>query len=149
MKTEIIPFEREHGAAIIERNVKEGKIKPPEMDIGSQFTLYENGGPSYTLKIDGEPVFCAGVVILKWRQGEAWTLLSSLFYEYKKTCYKAIKNYLETIARDAKLRRVQAFTEINANGTESFMRHLGFEKEAIIHCFGPVGQDLVLYWRKF
>ncbi len=150
MKTEIIQFEPEHGLAIFRRNIVERRIRPSNnLDLDQLFKTWKNGGPSYTLTIDGEIVFCAGVVLMGWQRGEAWTLLSSLFFIYKKTCYKAIKKYLEIIAKNNNLRRVQSFTMINANGTENFMKHLGFEKEGIAHRFSSNGEDVVQYWRGF
>ena len=147
MKIEIIQYEPIHAYTILERNVREEDMwlsKYPDWEKWSKG--WKDGGPAYTLVIDGEIVGCAGVVLMDWNRGEAWTLLSSLFYKYKKTVFKAIKNNLESIINDKKLRRVQA---IVYDGTEkicgNFLEHLGFSWEAKHRKYGPNGEDVHIY----
>lgn len=149
MKIEIIPYEPMHAYAILERNVREEDIwlsKFPDWD--KWVKGWRNNGPAFTLVVDGEIVGCAGVVLMEWSRGEAWTLLSSLFYKYKKTTFKAIKNVLDSIIRDKKLRRVQA---VIYEGTEkvcgNFLEHLGFEWEGTHRKFGPNGENVHIYGR--
>lgn len=151
MKTEIniIPYKAMHAYIILERNIREQDIwlsKFPDWDRWVRG--WENKGPGFTLVIDGEIVGCAGIVLMEWNRGEAWTLLSSLFYKYKKISYRAIRNGLESIIRDKKLRRVQASVY---EGTEkicgNFLEHLGFEWEGKHRKFGPNGEDIHIYAR--
>ena len=149
MKTEIIQYEPIHAYTILERNVREEDMWLSKYPDWEKWTKgWKDSGPAYTLVIDGEIVGCAGVVLMDWNRGEAWTLLSSLFYRYKKTVFKAIKNNLESIIKDKKLRRVQSLVY---DGTEkicgNFLEHLGFEWEVKLEKYGPNGENLHLYKR--
>jgi len=148
MKTEIVPFETDHARSIIERNEKEGKKFPSNgIDLNDVMKAWKDGGPAYTLIIDGEVVVSSGVVLMGWKRGEAWTLLSSLFYKFKKESYKAIKEGLEGIVKKEGLRRVQSMIKPDLESGPSWMKHLGFTYEVTLEAFGPNGEDFDLYKR--
>ncbi len=151
MKIEIIPYEPVHALDIFERNIKESDIQlsryPNWDETVKGWKLY---GPAFTLVIDGQIVACAGVTLNK-HIGEAWTLFSSLFYKHKKLVYKGIKKYLNDIAKEHRLSRIQAYVD-PAKGfdvCDRFLRHLGFKLETPdgLENFGPTGQILYLYGR--
>jgi len=80
MITEIKPFKIEHAYEILDRNIREQDIWLTGFgDFENIVKIWETGGPSYSLFIDDQVGFCAGVVDMLWQRGEAWTLLSSLF----------------------------------------------------------------------
>ena len=140
MKVEVIPYEVEHGIEILKMNGKE---------INNQLVkIWKEGGPSFTLFIDGQIIFASGVVIVRdWVMGEAWTLTSPLFFKYIKTCYKAVKTYLDRIISDNGLVRVQSLIEVKYEWGDRWMKHLGFEREGILKHYGPNCQDYVIYSR--
>jgi len=142
MDIEIIQYEPIHAYTILDK------------DFSNRET-WANGwgkeGPAFTLIVDGEIVGCAGVILMEWNKGgEAWTLLSSLFYKYKKTTFKVIKKGLESIIKEKKLKRVQAFVY---EGTEkicgNFLEHLGFKNETPdgLKYYGPNNETMFIYSR--
>ena len=149
MKIEIVQYEPIHAYTILERNVREQDTwlsKYPDWDKWAKG--WKKGGPAYTLMVDGKIVACAGVLMMEWNKGEAWSLLSSLFYKYKKTTFKAIKKNLDTIIKDKKLKRVHSLV---FDGTEEicgkFLEHLGFTWECKHRKYGPNGEDVHVYVR--
>ena len=148
MNIEIVKLKKEHAFEIVERNRKEGLIIGSSgIDLEKAGEMWENGGPSYTLVIDGQIVCCAGVVLMEWGRGEAWTLVSSLFYKYPKTSFKAIKTKLDEIAKEKNLRRVQSLINSNSEWGERWMEHLGFRKEGMLRAYGPNGEDFIMFSR--
>jgi hypothetical protein len=123
--------------AILDRNVRDQDLqlsKVPGWE--SWIEGWKTAGPAYTLVIEGEVVACAGVTILEPGKGEAWALLSTLFYQYPKTAYKAIRKGLEDIIREKGLKRVQAFVKcgtgvptVDTQASCRFLEHLGFVNE--------------------
>ena len=149
MKSEIVPYEPIHAYTILDRNVREQEIwlsKYP--DWGRWAEGWEKGGPAYSLIVDGEIVGSAGIVLLDWNRGEAWALLSSLFYRYKKTAYSAIVKMLDQIIQEKKLRRVQALIKPDFEEAKRMAEHLGFKCEGLLAAFGPNGEDLLMYGRR-
>lgn len=150
MKIELVPFETEHAMSIIDRNKKEGKfLSSNGIDLNELMKAWKDGGPAYTLIIDGEVVGSSGVVLMGWKRGEAWSLLSSLFYKYPKESYGAIKKNLEVIVKDKGLRRVQSLIKLDLESGPSWMKHLGFEYEGTLKAFGPSGEDLMIFARVY
>jgi hypothetical protein len=148
MNMEIVKLKKEHAFDIIKRNKEDGLVvTDSKADLEKIGEVWENGGPAYTLMIDGQIVCCAGVVLMEWNRGEAWTLVSSLFYKYPKTSFKAIKVKLDEIAREKNLRRVQSVISSNSEWGERWMEHLGFQKEGTLRAYGPSGGDFVMFSR--
>jgi RimJ/RimL family protein N-acetyltransferase len=148
MKIEVIPYEPEHAFLILERNVRDADLYLTSLpDFEKWCIAWKQNGPAYTQIIEREIVMCAGVVLLDWRRGEAWTLLSSLFYLYKKTCFKTIREYLSHIIGQYQLRRVQTLIRPDMLPNQRFVEHLGFEKEGLLRMYGPNGEDFIMYGR--
>lgn len=154
MHVEIIPYEPIHAYTILERNIREQDTwLSAYPDFDKWVEGWKTAGPSFTLIIDGEIVACAGVILLEWKKGEAWTLLSSLFYKYKKTTFKAIKTYLNKIISDKGLRRLQALVSceiVNLNECKRMLEHLGFKNETPdgMQSYGPNGEKMLLFGRR-
>lgn len=150
LKIEIVSFEGEHAKSIAERNEKDGLIVPSKsVNIDDLVKIWKDGGPSYTMLIDEVPIVCAGVVLMGWNRGEAWTLPSKLFYRHIKGCYKEIKNILESIAREHKLIRVQSMIHPSLEVGDRWMRHLGFQYEGTLRAFSPLNEDMRIFSRIF
>jgi len=149
MKIEVVPYTPLHAYEVINKNVTERGLQLSKLPDYERYAKeWGEGGPAFTLIIDGEVVGCAGVALTAWNRGEAWTLLSTLFYKYKKTSYKSIKIGLEKIIKEYKLRRIQA---VVFDGTEEvcgrFLYHLGFEWEGKHKGYGPHGETMHSYGR--
>jgi len=148
MKVEVVPYEPIHGVKIIERNVRERGIKPySEWRTFAQG--WKDGGPAYTLFIDSEIVLSAGIILLDWKRGEAWALLSGSFYRYKKTCFKLFREHLEKIVKAHKLIRIQAVIYPDFDAAKRFMEHLGFQEEGLMRAYGPSNENMIMYSRIF
>jgi hypothetical protein len=148
MKVEIREYLPEDIVEIMDHNPRDRDVyfsKHP--DWAKWAVRWKEEGPSYTLVIDDQIVGCAGVIIPKEGFGEAWMVLSSLFYKYKKECFKAVQNKLDQIIRKWKLRRVQALVMTDFPEAEHWLRHLGLKNETPegMKRFGPSGEDMYLY----
>jgi hypothetical protein len=147
MKAEVVPLKASHVLDIVARNFADGFRLRPTMTADDMIAAYFlPGSAAYCVLIYGVSVFAAGIINLQWHRGEAWVLHSSLFYKYRLTCFRTLKSMLPQIAKQHEFRRVQA-TSFFGNGT--LLRHLGFEKEANLRCYGPEGEDAALYVRIF
>ena len=121
-------------------------------DWGKWIVKWMEAGPAYTLFIDDIPVMCAGVGILRPGLGEAWMVLSTLFYKYRKECFIAVRDRLEMIIKGEKLKRVQALVLTDFPEAEHWLIHLGFENETPtkrgLRSFGPSGEDMLMFGRE-
>lgn len=148
MTFRIVNFKEEHGLDIIYRNQREGLTSGvPSVSPKKVVKIWGKSKDSYTMMKDGVPVFCAGVVDIGWQRGEAWTLVSRLFYENKKVCYRVVKNFLKYCFENNQYQRIQSVISPDLDAGESWMRHLGFTKEGTLRKFGPNNEDVVMYSR--
>lgn len=144
----IVPYQTVHAYEILERNVREQDLWLSDFPEWDRWVKeWKESGPAYTLIIDDQVVGCAGVILLGWNRGEAWTLFSSLLYRYKLTVIKSIRTYLERIARAHKLKRIQAQVRSDFREGMRFMEFMGFESEGVLKAFGPRGEDIIMYAR--
>ena len=142
------PYEPEHAYAILERNVRDRDLwlsNFPEWEKWAK--TWKEGGPAETIFIDDEPVCSAGIVLIGWQRGEAWSLLSTLFYKHVRACYRIIKKRFDEMIKENNLVRVQ--TLISPDFTESarLAEHLGFDQEGLLRKYGPNHEDLMIYGR--
>ena len=148
MKIEIVQYEPDHAYEILHRNVVEQNLwLSTAPDWAKWAKGWKDAGPAYTLFINDEIVGSAGIILQDWQRGEAWLLFNSLFYKYVKTTYKVIKQSLGQMIAEHDLRRVQALVDPNVQNGQTFMEHLGFEKEGLLKSFGPRGENLFIYAR--
>lgn len=148
----VVPFKIEHGRDIFYRNKKEGiKNLCDGVDSENVMKVWMESGRAYTLLLDEVPIVCAGIVEMGWRRGEAWTLISSLFYTYRKTCFKVIRNSIDSLAKEMNLRRIQSVINESLAVKDTWMKHLGFERETqdCLRSFGPNGENFVMYSRVY
>lgn len=151
MKIEIIQYEPIHALNIFERNIKEEDVQLSRYpDWEEAVNGWKTHGPAFTLVIDNQVICCAGVTLNK-HIGEAWTLFSSLFYKHSRFIYKTIKKYLNNIAEENQLIRIQAYVDPIRGFMvcDRFLKHLGFKLETPdgSENAGPIGQTLYLYGR--
>jgi hypothetical protein len=70
--------------------------------------------------------------------------MGSLMPKYMKSCFKAIKKYMDGIIDEYQLNGVQSFIDPAFNGARHLMAHLGFiEDKPLKVC----GMDMIRFWR--
>lgn len=145
---EIIPYEPAHAHAILERNVRERDLWLSAFpDWENMVQTWKDGGPSETITVDGEPVCSAGIVLIGWNRGEAWALLSTLFYKNVRAYYRLIRDRLTGMIKENDLIRVQTLVSPDFIEGQSLVSHLGFTKEGLLRKYGPNHEDLLIYGR--
>lgn len=144
---DVLPFEPRHAYEILDRNVREQDTQLSSYPDWDEHVRRWAKHPAYTLIIDGQVVGCAGVVIFAKGRGEAWALLSSLFYRHKKTAYRAIREGLGKIIDERKLYRVQGLVKPDLEAAKNFIKHLGFQEEGLLRRYGLNGEDLIMFAR--
>jgi hypothetical protein len=144
----IKPFQTGHAYEILYKNVREENIWLSRLgDFEDIVKIWKTGGPSYSLFIDNQVVFCAGVVDMLWQRGEAWTLLSSLFYKHPRVCARIVKSELGRIIKDHDYKRVQSIVEPEDTKAIRFIEWLGFEREGLLRKYMPSEKDMLMYAR--
>ena len=142
----VIKFKTGDALDILERNIRERDIWLTVVpDWEKVIDGWEKGGPAYTLVVDGNIVGCAGVVLFPYNHGEAWALLSSLFYKNVKTAYRAVKEGLSKIIKEHHLIRVQSLACPTSETAHRFLKHLGFKDSGLQECYGPNGEDFIMF----
>jgi RimJ/RimL family protein N-acetyltransferase len=148
MVTEIIQYEPEHAFDILDRNVREHNVWLSTYPDWEKWVRgYKKEGPAFTLIIDDQIIACAGVILMDWDRGEAWTLFSSLIAKYKLTVIKQVTKYLGMIAENNNLKRIQALVSPEREGDQRFIEFLGFEYEGLLRKYGPFNDDHMMYAR--
>jgi hypothetical protein len=144
----LIPYKKEHGRFILANNFRDTEEWMTRNKYADAFLEgWEQVECSYTIIVDEKIVACAGVYVTILGTGEAWTLFSNDLYKYPKSIYKAIKEGLERVIEEKKLRRVQAQVGFDNSTAQSFIKHLGFTYEGTMRKAGPNGENMLLYAR--
>jgi len=146
MKIEVIKYLPYHIMDIMEKHPRSKEMYWSKYnDCGKWRMLWEERGPSYTMTVDDEIVMCAGVVILSQGVGEAWIVLSELFYRYKKECFRVVRDNLDNIIAVNKLKRVESLILTDFPEAERWVIHLGFKFAS--PSVGPYGENMLKYAR--
>jgi hypothetical protein len=146
MKIEVIKYLPKHIMEIMEKHPRSKEIYWSKYkDWGKWLILWEERGPSYTMIIDDAVVMCAGVVIQGGGVGEAWMVLSELFYQYKKECFRVVRDKLDEIILGNELKRVQSLILTDFPEAERWVIHLGFKYD--MPTLGPNEENMLLYAR--
>jgi len=105
-------------------------------------------GPAWTLRLDGRPVACGGIVLL-WRGvGEAWSLSASGLGGRALAVHRLVAERLAAAEREHGLHRIQASVHIDNRRGRRWVAALGFEEEGIMKAYGPAGDDFVRVARR-
>ena len=140
----VIPYEPDHALRIKIRAEYDGEKREhrewKRWSIDNQIQ-----GPAWSIMNGEEIVACCGVRILWEGVGEAWLVFSGGVEGHTIEATKIIRRYLRRIIEDQKLRRVQAFTSVNAPKSARYLEVLGFEKEGVLRKLGRDGSDHYCY----
>ena len=100
----------------------------PEKTIAE---FYGKQGPAFSGFADGEIIACAGVFI-KWPgTGESWCRITPKVFEHKRFFFVQSGRYLDLIAKQKNLQRIEANVQASNERALKFVDHLGFK------CEGP------------
>jgi hypothetical protein len=146
MKPTLTRFEPRHARIIFDMNRKEGFTFPLPEDV--LVTAYSSpGSVGRTMMLGDCPIACGGIMRMAWNIGEAWVLTSPPSYLYRKTMMSFLMKSFPELAEWGSFRRVQATCFDLTKG--KLFELLGFQKEGILRCYGPLGEDALLFSRLF
>ncbi len=113
---------------------------------GIQKYLPEQTEFVYTLEHDGVPLAVGGFHILNLATAWCWVDYSEESGSHTREIYRVTKEWIATFAKTHKLRRLQAYIEMDFPEAVRMVEHLGFTKESIMKNF--LGdKDAYLYAR--
>jgi len=141
----IIPYKKEHAYLVLNQNIEaQGTCLYKNFE---EIAKIWGKGEAYTLVIGGDIVFCGGIVNLDRKIGEAWMLVSPLFFKHIKTSYKVCKNKFNEMVNTSSFKRVQATVFCDFKEGQTFVKHLGMEKEGTLRAYGPKNEDVIMFAR--
>lgn len=113
------------------------------------FVTYEKH-PGYSLFCGGSFVAAAGIIKLYQGVGEAWAIAGRpLSRPHVLAFHRNIARIMDGLARDMKLRRLQAMVRESFAQSHLWVERLGFERESVLRRYGINGEDMTMYTRFF
>ena len=102
----------------------------------------------FTLEHKGKPLGIGGFRFINITTAWCWLDMTDLAGEYIIVAYRVIKEWMEIFVKEHKIKRLQAYIELDFPEAIRMAQHLGFEKESIMRNF--VGdKDVSMYTRVF
>ena len=144
-------FTGDHAREILKTNKESQNFTEQQIEYAVSFYQMK-GNKSYTLIVDEVPVLCGGIVNQGFGNGEVWIFMSGLFFtKYKILCHRTLKKAFRVLAKEMKLKRVQALIdmEIHSPINEKWIKSFGFEPEGIMKKYGINNEDYYRYARLF
>lgn len=136
---EIVPYTRDHLLAI--------RVQPAQADAAPWITpeiAVELEGPnSWTVLVNGDPVFCGGAWDLWNDRALVWSILSKGAGPVMPRITRGVVRYLQMLPH----RRVEAYVDAGFAQGARWASLLGFTREATLRAFLPNGNDAHLYAR--
>lgn len=100
--------------------------------------------PAFTLWDGDKPVGSAGLIIFQTGVAEAWLRGSVRMQDHPIACALEVRRRFAKLAREHRLRRVQAIVRTDNQLAVWFARWLGFSVEGTMRRLGPEGEDLYM-----
>jgi len=94
-------------------------------------------------------VASAGVRILHAGVGEVWLVSGPLAASHVVHFYRTVKQRLPGVAEMLNLHRIQAMVLESFEDGRRLAEGLGFEREGLMRCHTPDGENVILYGRLF
>lgn len=146
---EVTSFKAEHGLAIGADLPDDPAVK---MSVGqwggAEWGEVEKKGEAYTLLKDGKPIGIAGVYQRHHGCWAAWMIRSkSLRGADMLPVHRFALRFLDDFLYDDAHRRVEITVLASFPAAIRWARMLGFEREGLMRCYDPAGQDHWLYSR--
>jgi len=127
MNVELIPLKAEHLDLIEKR---------PEIFAGELYyvnhkkmALIFEQHPSATVLLDGEIIFCGGIVSFWPNTGEAWLVTIPGIRQHKTILYDIVNNFISMTSQALGLKRLQALVQEDFEAAQRFVKNLGFNME--------------------
>ncbi len=99
----------------------------------------------YTV-VDGNKILMVGGVIIMWEGvGEAWLIMTKHSLSCVKDSYRYIRDVMNIIIREQKLRRIQARARADFEKGQKMLKHLGFKYEGCAREQAPDRTDMYMY----
>lgn len=133
MKLEIVPFQKDHWYTLrLSGRDAEALTGLPDAEHAR---MLATGGPAYSVFADGEIIGMGGVFMHWPGVGEAWALVSPEAKKHGIPFARAARRYLDQMAKDRKLERVQAAVQADFEDGLKFTEALGFRAEGLMEKF--------------
>lgn len=102
----------------------------------------------YTLEHEGKPLGIGGFRLINETTAWCWVDMTDLAGSHITTCYRVIKEWIDKFVKEHKIKRLQAYVEMDFTEAIRIVKHLGFEWESDMKKF--VGnKDAFMYVRIF
>lgn len=134
----VVPYRAEHHNAIAGQ-LGQAIGRPQDR------TIYETGGPGFTLLYQGRVIASAGIIILWTGVGDAWAYLGPESRQHLRAIQLYTRRGLKMICQGHQLRRVQALVVKDFEAARRWAESFGFETESEMLLAGPSGETLVRY----
>ena len=86
----------------------------------------------YTLEHEGVVLGVGGFRLINKTTAWCWVDLTDESGKHIRTCYRVIKEWIDTFVKEHEIKRLQAYVELDFIEAIRMARHLGFEKESIM-----------------
>jgi len=102
---------------------------------------------NYTLEHKGKILGIGGIRLINMTTAWAWVDLTHYAGEHIITVYRVIKEWMEILAKDKGIKRLQAYVETDFPEAVRVVEHLGFHQESVMPKF--VGNKFAYLYTKF
>lgn len=102
---------------------------------------------NYALEHKGKVLGIGGIRLINETTTWAWVDMSKDAEEHIITVYRVIKEWLEILARDKRIKRLQAYVEVDFPKAVRMVEHLGFHQESVMPKF--VGEKSAYLYVRF
>lgn len=113
---------------------------PDPMTIAKSLTK----GPSLTASVNGDILFCGGIVPMWKGVGEAWVVTSPLVDQYPFSFAKTVWRKLLFFAKSLEFDRVQTTVDIEHSVSIEWVERMGFVREGLMRKY-IIGRDFYRY----
>ena len=102
---------------------------------------------TFTLEHEGKILGIGGIRMILPTTAWCWVDITKYAKGHYVLGYRVIKEWMEHLAKEHGIKRLQAYVEPDFPEGINMVQHLGFERESILEKFLPDGRDAYLYVR--
>jgi hypothetical protein len=128
-KYDIIPFKACHWYSL---RATDGVDELTGLPDEHHARILAGGGPAYSALAENKIIGIGGVFVLWPGNGEAWCLVSPEIQKHKFFFFRQSLRYLDMMARQHHLERIQAAVRVDFEAGLKFVEALGFQAEGIM-----------------
>lgn len=89
----------------------------------------------YTLEHEGKPLGIGGFRLINLTTAWAWIDMTDRVGGHLIPAYRVLKEWIEIFIKEHRIKRLQAYVEMDFPEAIRMVQHLGFEKESIMKNF--------------